>query len=962
MVQAGMRTLLSVPPAMRDVFQACEGRFASTCFAASDPAGTQVGSGGGTAHLLAEAFRASGEPRFDDWLAAAPSAVVHGGGQSRRLPAYAPAGKLFLPVPVSRWALGQRLDQTLLDMQGEFLEQVSGSASACSRVIVASGDVLLRSSESLPEFPEADVVLLGMWTQPEEAQHFGVMFCDRSEPERLVTFLQKPTPNKIRELGRQQLFLVDVGVWLLSARAVRVLMRKSGWQEDAQTFSGGQAGFYDLYGQWGPQLGEKPQERDPEVSELSCAVVPIPDGGFYHFGRTRDVIDSAHQLQNLVSDQRRFGAGSFHHPRQFILNSAFYCPRGNGENHTLWIENSMIPASWTLSSEHCLTGVPDNDWDVALEPGVCLDFVPVGETAYGLRAYGMDDAFRGSIGDAATLWCGQSVGAWLEARGLTFEACGLDEATDLQEAALFPLLDVAEMDGGFLAWMTDVAPSASKDYVSQWRGARRLSAVELSAMANLPRLYDSRRARLRQGLIQMAAKGSGVFHRLDLKVAAELLGNKQLEGAVASIHDDPLAGIHDTMFRSLVADNRGDTELAEQLSGESFRRLSNLIVEPIQSDPVLPRCDVLEDQIVWGRSPVRIDLAGGWSDTPPYCLEHGGATMNLALDLNGQPPIQVFARSISEPCLVIKSIDLGVEDVLRTYDDVGAYAQLGAGFAVARAAFALCGFHPGFSACAAGSLREQLEAFGGGIEVSMLAAVPKGSGLGTSSILAATLLGTLSDFCGLGWDLHELVHRTLGLEQLLTSGGGWQDQVGGIFHGAKLVETSSGPEQTPVVRWLPRTFFSSPAVSGRMLLYYTGITRVARGILAEIVQGMFLNSGTHLRLLDQIRQNAHYAYDAVLREDAGALEDAVRRSWKLNQQLDAGTNVPGVQAILDRCGKDIAAAKLLGAGGGGYLFMIARDTAAAQRIRERLEKDPPNPKARFVGMSLSETGLQVTRS
>jgi len=51
-----------------------------------------------------------------------------------------------------------------------------------------------------------------------------------------------------------------------------------------------------------------------------------------------------------------------------------------------------------------------------------------------------------------------------------------------------------------------------------------------------------------------------------------------------------------------------------------------------------------EDQIVWARAPVRLDLAGGWTDTPPYTLRHGGRVVNLAVDLNGQPPIQVFCR------------------------------------------------------------------------------------------------------------------------------------------------------------------------------------------------------------------------------------------------------------------------------------------------------------------------------
>lgn len=54
--------------------------------------------------------------------------------------------------------------------------------------------------------------------------------------------------------------------------------------------------------------------------------------------------------------------------------------------------------------------------------------------------------------------------------------------------------------------------------------------------------------------------------------------------------------------------------------------------------------------------------------------------------------------------------------------------------------------------------------------------------------------------------------------------------------------------------------------------------------------------------------------------------------------------------------------KLPGAGGGGFIYMVARDNEAALRIREELTKNAPNPRARFVEMTLSNTGLQVSRS
>lgn len=54
--------------------------------------------------------------------------------------------------------------------------------------------------------------------------------------------------------------------------------------------------------------------------------------------------------------------------------------------------------------------------------------------------------------------------------------------------------------------------------------------------------------------------------------------------------------------------------------------------------------------------------------------------------------------------------------------------------------------------------------------------------------------------------------------------------------------------------------------------------------------------------------------------------------------------------------------KLPGAGGGGYLYMVAKDPQAAGQIRRILTEQAPNPRARFVEMTLSDKGLQVSRS
>jgi galactokinase/mevalonate kinase-like predicted kinase len=196
------------------------------------------------------------------------------------------------------------------------------------------------------------------------------------------------------------------------------------------------------------------------------------------------------------------------------------------------------------------------------------------------------------------------------------------------------------------------------------------------------------------------------------------------------------------------------------------------------------------------------------------------------------------------------------------------------------------------------------------------------------------------------------------LEQLLTTGGGWQDQVGGVLPGLKLIETEPGLAQTPTVRWLP----AEAVQADNVLLYYTGITRVAADILREIVRKMFLNDRDTLDRLGELAHHATLTADSLQRRDESAFAGAVATSWELNQRLDAGTNPPSVQALLRQISDYLAGAKLLGAGGGGFMLFVAKDADAARRLRATLTAQPPNAKARFVDLSVSATGLQVTRS
>ncbi len=393
----------------------------------------------------------------------------------------------------------------------------------------------------------------------------------------------------------------------------------------------------------------------------------------------------------------------------------------------------------------------------------------------------------------------------------------------------------------------------------------------------------------------------------------------------------------------------------------NFLNLKETLLKPCLAETIIPSCTVRDDQIVWGRCPVRFDFAGGWSDTPPYCLDYGGQVLNIAVNLNNQPPVQVYARKIKTYELVIRSIDLGQEERMSTYADVSAYNQIGSGFALSRAAFALVGFDPIFNGGTYKSLAEQLEEMGGGIELIMMAAVPKGSGLGVSSILSATILGVLSDYCGYNWNQSEILYKALVLEQMLTSGGGWQDQAGGVLPGLKFLKTLPGPSQIPSAETLPSVFFENE-YKERSLLYYTGITRVAKNILGEIVKTMFLKDKDILKIVDDISVNAEIGYQSIISNKFQDFVQCIQHSWTLNKKIDIGTSPDAVSKIIDSIDDKVDALKLLGAGGGGYMYIIAKDKAAAASIKSFLQQNPPNNLSRFVDFSVSNSGLEITRS
>ena len=221
-----------------------------------------------------------------------------------------------------------------------------------------------------------------------------------------------------------------------------------------------------------------------------------------------------------------------------------------------------------------------------------------------------------------------------------------------------------------------------------------------------------------------------------------------------------------------------------------------MIVREAQLSPALPRVAVLEDQIVWGRSPVRLDLAGGWTDTPPYCLEYGGQVRERGGGPERPAAHPGLRQALSAPG-ARAALDRPGRRAARPHLRGTGHlrASPGSEFALAKAALALAGFLPRFHA------RPRLRLPGGAVaglrrrhrSVACFAPCPRAPAWAPAASSPPPCWPRWATCAGSNWDRTVLFTRTLALEQMLTTGGGWQDQAGGIFRGVKLIETGARP-------------------------------------------------------------------------------------------------------------------------------------------------------------------------
>lgn len=303
------------------------------------------------------------------------------------------------------------------------------------------------------------------------------------------------------------------------------------------------------------------------------------------------------------------------------------------------------------------------------------------------------------------------------------------------------------------------------------------------------------------------------------------------------------------------------------------------------------------------QTPLRIGLLGGGTDLPDYYRVHGGRVLNCALDKY----VYVIVKQRFDDEIYV---NYSRKEIVSRVDDLE--------HELVREAMKMTGVSRG-------------------VEITTLADIPSaGSGLGSSSAVTVGLLHALFAYQGHQVSGEELAELACTIEiDICGKPIGKQDQYIAALGGIR--DICFGPGDDVVAEAVVLPAGALRAFQLQMMLFYTGRTRSANGILAE----QNANIEATRPHLDQLRDLAGLGVGSLMCGDIDAVGAAVSEAWEAKRKLASGISSDQIDnAIARALSAGATGAKVTGAGGGGFLLAICpleRQRAVRQSLQDMRE-------------------------
>ncbi len=331
--------------------------------------------------------------------------------------------------------------------------------------------------------------------------------------------------------------------------------------------------------------------------------------------------------------------------------------------------------------------------------------------------------------------------------------------------------------------------------------------------------------------------------------------------------------------------------------------------------------------------PVRVNFSGTWTDAMPYCLDNGGGVVNAAITVDGKKPIKVIVERLNnnkiELCSDGSASVFSFEEMKN--DDLF-------DFALHKAAIEAIGIT---------SSTEISEGFRLTTEVSD---IDNGSGLGTSSILLGGCFLALLKMFGIEKSVSEVFKMVFVAEQLMKTGGGWQDQVGGLVPAVKLGFSEKGLDQNIGFHNIICSDEFKELFSKRAILVPTGQRHFGRFIVNDVVNRYLDKNTDSLLAHSEILKLNDLTIKSIEDGDNKAFCDCLNYHRLLLKKISPLVSNANIDLMVEKCFEKADAVSFCGAGGGGYLLIILKENISVDDFKSFFAKEYPliNSKIRKI--------------
>lgn len=331
--------------------------------------------------------------------------------------------------------------------------------------------------------------------------------------------------------------------------------------------------------------------------------------------------------------------------------------------------------------------------------------------------------------------------------------------------------------------------------------------------------------------------------------------------------------------------------------------------------------------MIISRTPLRVSFLGGGTDLPDFYQEEEGAVLSTTIDkyiyITVNDRFDESYRLSYSKTEICESVDKIEHKIFRSV--LGKYAQ-----------------------------EARSKNGGRGLEILSMADIPSGTGLGSSSSFTVALLHALKAHIGRFQSAEDLASEASRIEiEDLREPIGKQDQYAAAYGGLQYIRFLPTGEVSAEPVICTRT--TKDALEKSMLVFYTGMTRSASGVLSEQKSNTALKRET-LRTMRDLASRLRN----ILQDGSGGAAKTMSRTgellhegWMLKKTLAAGISASQIDQWYERArAAGATGGKILGAGGGGFLLVICEPDKQA-RVKSELSDLRP------VRMGLESFGSRI---